>query len=109
MVKRMVVSLKTLKRTTFMEEYVLWENFPGFLTDLSQFIRAVDRGELNKALLDELEAMPNVKFFFNHKLVGADFRKNPAWFERRDSKDKSKSQSSTTEVEVSFDLMIGAD
>jgi kynurenine 3-monooxygenase len=64
---------------------------------------------LNKALLDELEAMPNVKFCFNHKLVGADFRKNLAWFEKRDSSDRSRSKASTSEVEVTFDFMIGAD
>ncbi|KAK7752986.1 kynurenine 3-monooxygenase, mitochondrial precursor [Diatrype stigma] len=73
-------------------------------------IFAVDRAGLNKRLLDILEAMPNVKFFFNHKLTGADFKKRRAWFESRqtggsgsDSSDRPK------EIEVRFDLMIGAD
>src|ERR1700710_571159 len=45
--------------------------------------------------------MPNVKIFFNHKLVGADFKRNLAWFENRGKEIK--------EVEVKFDFMIGAD
>lgn len=43
--------------------------------------------------------MPNVKFFFNHKLAGADFRKRKAWFEVKHG----------GEIEVPFDLMLGAD
>jgi kynurenine 3-monooxygenase len=70
-------------------------------------IFAVDRGGLNKRLLDELDAMPNVKLFFNHKLTGADFKKNSAWFERGDP--KSSSQARSKEIEVKFDLLIGAD
>jgi kynurenine 3-monooxygenase len=73
----------------------------GLVAKGLQFIRAVDRGGLNKHLLDDLEAMPNVKIFFNHKLVGADFRRNLAWFETRKKDAK--------EVEVKFDFMIGAD
>ncbi len=53
---------------------------PSPLTRL-QCIYAVDRGGLNKRLLDILEKMPNVRFHFNHKLVGADFRRCTAWFE----------------------------
>lgn len=66
-------------------------------------IFAVDRGDLNARLLDVLESMPNVTFKFNHKLVGADFRKRKAWFEK-----KTKT-AAPEEVEVDFDLMIGAD
>jgi len=44
---------------------------------------AMDRTGLNKTLLDHLEAMPNVKLIFNHKLVGVDFKKKVAWFEHR--------------------------
>ncbi|KAK0610196.1 hypothetical protein B0T17DRAFT_500757 [Bombardia bombarda] len=61
-------------------------------------ILAIDRGGLNKRLLDILEEMPNVTFFFNHKLTGADFRKNKAWFDVQGN-----------EIEIDFDLMIGAD
>lgn len=68
-------------------------------------IFAVDRGGLNKRLLDVLESMPNVKFFFNHKLTGADFRKRKAWFEHKDG----TSESRPTEIEIPFDFMIGAD
>ncbi|KAK7961677.1 kynurenine 3-monooxygenase [Apiospora aurea] len=74
-------------------------------------IYAADRAELNKALLDILEKMPNVKFYFNHKLTGADFKRKVAWFEVQNS-EKSSSKSSAgraKEVEVSFDFMLGAD
>ncbi|KAK7983301.1 Compactin diketide synthase [Apiospora arundinis] len=70
-------------------------------------IFAADRAELNKTLLDILEEMPNVKFYFNHKLTGADFKRRVAWFEVRNS-DKS-SPGRAKEVEVSFDFMMGAD
>ncbi|KAF1817323.1 FAD/NAD(P)-binding domain-containing protein [Eremomyces bilateralis CBS 781.70] len=71
--------------------------------------RAIDRGALNKRLLDVLAAMPNVKFFFHHKLVGADFRKNKAWFERRTPHGNSETSQAHDEAEVDFDFMIGAD
>lgn len=51
--------------------------------------------------------MPNVTFFFNHKLTGADFRNKKAWFEVR--KDVNQSKETVPEIEVDFDLMIGAD
>jgi kynurenine 3-monooxygenase len=57
-------------------------------------------------LLDILEGMPNVTFFFNHKLVGADFRKNKAWFEVHN---KDMSAARPPEIEIDFDFMIGAD
>ena len=71
----------------------------------------MDRGTLNNALLDELERTPNVKFFFNHKLTGADFRANKAWFERRLPGEAPIPNSSNRapEIEVSFDFLIGAD
>ena len=50
--------------------------------------------------------MPNVTFFFNHKLTGADFRRNKAWFEVLEEK---TSDQPSREIEISFDLMIGAD
>lgn len=46
-----------------------------------RFQRSVDRGGLNDILLDHLVALPNVTFFFQHKLTGADFRQRKAWFE----------------------------
>ncbi|KAI1314200.1 FAD/NAD(P)-binding domain-containing protein [Xylaria venustula] len=69
-------------------------------------IYAVDRAGLNKRLLDILEEMPNVKFFFNHKLTGADFKKRKAWFESRVNITNS---SRPAEIEIDFDFMIGAD
>lgn len=74
-----------------------------------QCILAVDRAGLNKRLLDELEKMPNVKTFFNHKLTGADFNKNVAWFEQRNLTNRSEPDHRAPEIEVSFDFMIGAD
>jgi kynurenine 3-monooxygenase len=66
----------------------------------------VDRAGLNTRLLDILEGMPNVKFFFNHKLAGADFKRRKAWFEIRGQKVKP---SHPEEIEVDFDFMMGAD
>jgi kynurenine 3-monooxygenase len=67
----------------------------------------VDRGGLNKQLLDELGSLPNVKLLFNHKLTGADFKKKVAWFEQRG--DKISKQGRPSEIEVQFDFLIGAD
>ncbi|KAI0474688.1 FAD/NAD(P)-binding domain-containing protein [Xylaria cf. heliscus] len=69
-------------------------------------IYAVDRAGLNERLLDILDEMPNVKFFFNHKLTGADFKKRKAWLEYRDP---AATSNHPTEVEIDFDFMIGAD
>ncbi|KZF26229.1 FAD/NAD(P)-binding domain-containing protein [Xylona heveae TC161] len=103
-----------------------------------RFQRAVDRGSLNKSLLDELDHLPNVKLFFNHKLTGADFDANKAWFERRipsssptkpsESETETETESSSEtpattsssnpvppappgpeEIQVEFDFLIGAD
>jgi kynurenine 3-monooxygenase len=65
----------------------------------------MDRTWLNKTLLEHLDSMPNVKFFFNRKLVSVDFRKKLAWFENRTKDDPAKSD----DIEISFDLLIGAD
>ncbi|KAI9841191.1 MAG: kynurenine 3-monooxygenase, mitochondrial precursor [Thelocarpon superellum] len=72
-------------------------------------IRAVDRAGLNKRLLDELEKMPQVTLFFEHKLTGADFKKNLAWFHRRASEKQEGTAGDVSEIEISFDFMIGAD
>ncbi|PNS21948.1 Kynurenine 3-monooxygenase [Sphaceloma murrayae] len=71
-----------------------------------RYISAADRGMLNKRLLDELETFPNVKFFFNHKLTGADFKANKAWFEQRST---GSSTVRAKEIEISFDVMLGCD
>ncbi|KAL7623595.1 kynurenine 3-monooxygenase, mitochondrial precursor [Parahypoxylon ruwenzoriense] len=67
---------------------------------------AADRADLNRRLLDTLDSMPNVKFFFNHKLTGADFKRHKAWFEVRGP---DSSEERPEEVEITFDFMIGAD
>ena len=72
-----------------------------------RFQRSVDRGELNKVLLDYLHSLPNVKFFFHHKMTGADFRKRKAWFEIMDRECNAADRAK--EIEVAFDLCIGAD
>ncbi|KAL9018748.1 MAG: hypothetical protein Q9185_003978 [Variospora sp. 1 TL-2023] len=86
-----------------------------------RYIRAVDRAGLNKRLLDHLEQMPNVTLYFNHKLTGADFNKNIAWFEQRKQARTDHAQNPTEdpsmkaererpkEISVEFDLLIGAD
>lgn len=53
--------------------------------------------------------MPNVTFFFNHKLTGADFRKCRAWFEVQGKGDATTAIGRAKEIEVAFDFMIGAD
>lgn len=68
---------------------------------------ALDRASLNKTLLDHLESMPNVTFFFNHKLIGVDFKKRLAWFDRHQKKEDPSTRGD--EFEVAFDFMIGAD
>ena len=72
-----------------------------------RFQRSVDRGELNVVLLDQLSSLQNVKLFFNHKLTGADFRHKKAWLEAQDPANKQSARD--TEIEIDFDLLIGAD
>ncbi|KAF3387483.1 Kynurenine 3-monooxygenase [Penicillium rolfsii] len=91
----------------------LWEAAQAYDVH-GRAINALDRSALNNALLDELEREPNVKLFFNHKLTGADFRTNKAWFERRipgetPQPDNLGVAGRVPEIEVSFDYLIGAD
>lgn len=60
-------------------------------------------------MLDELESMPNVNFFFNHKLTGADFKNHKAWFEVNGRSRRAEPDSRKQEIEVSFDFLLGAD
>ncbi|KAI1926567.1 kynurenine 3-monooxygenase, mitochondrial precursor [Ophidiomyces ophidiicola] len=99
----------------------LWEDAQAY--DIhGRHINAIDRGTLNTILLNELEKTPNVKVFFNHKLTGADFKTNKAWFERRNpddtvgtfkadsnQDDRSINVTRAPELEVPFDFLIGAD
>ena len=91
------------------------EDSKGSLTEEAQsydvhgrYQRAVDRGILNKTLLDQLEGMQNVRFFFHHKLTGVDFRKRKAWFEVRGSTN-SQSTERPDETQVDFDIILGCD
>ena len=75
-------------------------------------IHAVDRNGLNKRLLDALDSMPNIALFFNYKLTKADLKTQKARFEKRSSLLSSKAETNeqkTPEIEVQFDLLIGAD
>ena len=72
-------------------------------------IHAVDRSNLNKRLLNALESIPNVNLYFNHKLTGADFKTRKAWFEKRSTSETESDGSRAPEIEVAFDLLIGAD
>ena len=84
-----------------------------------RFQRAVDRADLNKRLLDEVEGMSNVKLHFDHKLTGADLRKRKAWFEQTASREpptadgaqvrQEKGGARDREIEVDFDLILGCD
>jgi len=69
----------------------------------------MDRAGINKDLLDAIEGMPNVKIFFNHRLTGADFRKCQAWFEVKNETQDGDAEGRPREIQVDFDLMIGAD
>jgi kynurenine 3-monooxygenase len=109
--------LKNPKHMIFTDEYESLLSFPMISYLQAQYIRAVDRAGLNKSLLDELEKMPNVTFKFNHKLIGADFKKNLAWFEQKASPKTDHAVNPTQkeppkkgeEIEVKFDFLIGAD
>ncbi|RKF62277.1 Kynurenine 3-monooxygenase [Erysiphe neolycopersici] len=73
-------------------------------------IFAIDRSTLNSQLLQELEALPNVKLFFNHKLVGVNFKSNEVKLETTPNSITDDFQGNKfQEVVVNFDLLIGAD
>lgn len=90
--------------------------------DNTKHIQAVDRAGLNKHLLDAIEKLPNVALHFNHKLTGANLHRKVAWFEllNRDkhndhaahptqTENTKNGQKRAPEIEVDFDLLIGAD
>lgn len=54
-----------------------------------------------------MDSLENVSLFFNHKLTGADFGSQKAWFEVRNEDEDNNSR--PLEIEITFDLMIGAD
>jgi kynurenine 3-monooxygenase len=73
-----------------------------------RFQRSVDRSQLNRVLLDELDKHPNVKLIFQHKLTGADFDRKRAWLENQSDR-AAVAGRRAPEIEISFDLMLGAD
>ena len=92
------------------------------IAHIKKYIQAVDRAGLNKRLLDAIEKLPNVTMHFNHKLTGANFNRRVAWFEQQNldkstdhahnptqNENAKNSQRRAPEIEVSFDLLIGAD
>ncbi|KAB8234505.1 FAD-dependent oxidoreductase [Aspergillus alliaceus] len=64
-------------------------------------VYSVERMALNKALRKALDETPNIKMYFNHRFVRADFCAQKAWFKQQEP--------SSPEVEVDFDFLIGAD
>lgn len=65
---------------------------------------------MNSQLLQELEALPNVKLFFNHKLLSIDFKSNEAKLEFTSASIADNNQGNKSkEVVVKYDLLIGAD
>lgn len=95
----------------------------GALTEAAQLydthgrhINAVDRGDLNTRLLDELESLPNVKLRFNHKVTGVDFRRQLAWLEQKGTSRRPSENTRFSgrpgrpeEIEIDFDLILGCD
>ena len=81
----------------------------------------MDREKLNKRLLRELETDPNVRIFYNHQLVSADFDRKKAVFKQTFPHGSSEKQPPAKLVdiveedipmelvEVTFDQCIGAD
>ncbi|KAH0827074.1 hypothetical protein J3R83DRAFT_4759 [Lanmaoa asiatica] len=65
-----------------------------------QCINSIDRALLNEGLLDEASAVPNVRLFFNHKVLSLDFDNRTMII--RDT-------NSETDVRATFHLCIGAD
>lgn len=95
----------------------------GSLTEAAQpydingrAINAVDRGDLNTRLLDELENMPNAKLRFGHKITGVDFRRRLAWLEQKGTSRRPSENTRYSgrpgrpeEIEIDFDLILGCD
>lgn len=65
-----------------------------------QCINSIDRALLNEDLLEEVSVVPNVRLFFNHKVLTLDFDKRTIAIRDIDSQ---------RDVRTTFDLCIGAD
>ena len=75
-------------------------NAPHFFVAVWQSINSIDRALLNEGLLDEVSASPNIRVFFNHKVIAADFDKKTIHLQ---------DSVSNVDFSVNFDLCIGAD
>ncbi len=62
-------------------------------------IYSVSRGELNRRLLSEAEALPNVKLFFDHRCVDVDLQNATCHFQREEG----------DHVVVEADVVFGSD
>ncbi|KAF9483907.1 FAD/NAD(P)-binding domain-containing protein [Pholiota conissans] len=65
-----------------------------------QCINSIDRSLLNEGLLEQADASPNIRAFFNHRVIAADFDKKEIII-----RDTTTNQ----EYSTNFDLCIGAD
>jgi kynurenine 3-monooxygenase len=68
-------------------------------------LHVVDRAQLNKSLLHGLSSFPNVRVFYNHKLVSLNLKEKVATFKNTSVKDAEDNNVH----KVNFDLIIGAD
>lgn len=71
-------------------------------------INSIDRADLNRSLLDELENSPNCETFFNYKLVRATFKPSPKLTFSVTRPMESDKFSNILEVD-DVDLVVGAD
>ncbi|KAF8201673.1 FAD/NAD-binding domain-containing protein [Pholiota molesta] len=65
-----------------------------------QCINSIDRSILNEGLLEQADASPNIRVFFNHRVIAVDFDKKEVVI---------CDTISNTEHSTGFDLCVGAD
>lgn len=75
-------------------------NFQRYGKDDSEFINAVSRAELNKALINLAEKNGGVRFLFDERCTGADFKNSELLFFNDKKNEKSKKK---------YEVMIAAD
>lgn len=65
-----------------------------------QCINSIDRALLNEELLDEAAALPNIRIYFKHKVISADFEQKTITLQDLES---------NNHFSTGFDFCIGAD
>ncbi|KAJ3519211.1 hypothetical protein NMY22_g13309 [Coprinellus aureogranulatus] len=80
--------------------YGLHWSLNGSSSSLFQCINSISRALLNEGLLEEAAASENIRLFFNHKVLQADFD---------NKKLRVKDTVSNQEFQADFDFCIGAD